>query len=123
MNNVKLTLNTSSSANAITSLKKAANNKAKSIETLDESFTRILAMKNSDPDIKRIHRVKQALDNGDITREAESLTKGKNITKAEITRLSKALDRMEAEQRLAEMVETMPDNYWLIKNSSSRSAF
>lgn len=123
MNNVKLTLNTSTSANAITSLKKAANNKAKSIETLDESFARILAMKNSDPDIKRIHRVKQALDNGDITREVESLAKGKNITKAEITRLSKSLDRMEAEQRLAEMVETMPDNYWLIQTAERLDEF
>lgn len=115
MNNVKLTLNTESKVNAITTLKKAADKKAKSIETVDESFTRILSMKNSDADVLRIKRVQKALETGVIAREADAVTKGKNLTKAEVTRLNKALDRLEAEQRLAEMVDEMPDTYWLIQ--------
>lgn len=93
-------------------LAKAAETKRSNIETMDEAWAKILAMKNSDPDKRRLEEVKQAMAAGEIGREPEAA--GKRFSKAEALRLWRVLDAMRAEQRLQDMVNNTPDNYILI---------
>src|SRR5699024_3331078 len=62
-------------------LSKAAEKKRSNIETIDEAWARILSMKNSSPDERRLEAVRQAMEAGKIGREAESA--GKRISKEE----------------------------------------
>ncbi len=94
------------------SLTKAAETKRSNIETIDEAWERIFAMKNSEPDKKRLAEVKRAMELGEIGRETESASK--RFSKAEALRLWRVLDAKRAEQRLQEMVDNTPDNYVLI---------
>src|SRR5699024_11224809 len=102
-------------------LAKAAEKKRSNIETIDEAWARILSMKNSSPDERRLAEVKQAMEAGEIGREAESA--GKRFSKAEALRLWRVLDEKRAEDRLREMVENMPDNYWLITDEIQLAEF
>src|SRR5690625_1399541 len=113
-NEPKLRLNIRSPADKAGggNLSKAAEKKRINIETIDEAWARILSMKNSAPDQRRLAEVKQAMEDGEIGREAESA--GKRFSKAEALRLGRVLDEKRAEDRLREMVENTPDNYWLI---------
>ena len=97
-------------------LSKAADKKRKNIETMPEAWARILSMKNSAPDQRRLSEVKQAMEAGEIGREAESA--GKRFSKAEALRLWRELDAKKAEERLRKMVEDTPDNYRLITDKS-----
>src|SRR5699024_4450992 len=98
-------------------LSKAAEKKRSNIETIDEAWARILSMKNSSPDERRLAEVKRAMEAGEIGREAESA--GKRFSKAEALRLWRVLDEKRAEDRLREMVENTPDNYWLITDEGA----
>src|SRR5690625_765036 len=57
------------------------------------------------------------MEAGEIGREAESA--GKRFSKAEALRLWRVLDEKRAEDRLREMVENTPDNYWLITDEGA----
>lgn len=81
-------------------------------ETFEEAWERIMAMKNSEAETRRLIRVKQAMESGEIGRDPANASK--RFSKAEALRLNQVLDEREAERRLREMVEGMPDNYWLI---------
>ena len=94
------------------SLSQAAAKKRDSLETLDEAWSRILAMKNSEADKRRLNEVKQAMEDGIIGREAESASK--RFSKAEALRLWRQLDELNAKKRLQDMVDNTPDNYRLI---------
>src|SRR5699024_11517158 len=111
MTEPKLRLNIRSPADKAggSNLSKAAEKKRSNIETIDEAWARILSMKNSAPDERRLAEVKQAMEDGEIGREAESA--GKRFSKAEALRLWRVLDEKRAEDRLRDMVENTPDNY------------
>src|SRR5690625_4980690 len=102
-------------------LSKAAEKKRINIETIDEAWARILSMKNSAPDQRRLAEVKQAMEAGEIGREAESV--GKRFSKAEALRLWRVLDERRAEDRLREMVDNTPDNYWVITDEIQLAEF
>src|SRR5690625_4675688 len=57
------------------------------------------------------------MEAGEIGREAESA--GKRFSKAEALRLWRVLDEKRAEDRLREMVDNTPDNYWLITDEGA----
>src|SRR5690625_2132294 len=98
MSDPKLRLNIRSPANKPSEgLAKAAEKKRSNIETIDEAWARILSMKNSAPDQRRLAEVKQAMEAGEIGREAESA--GKRFSKAEALRLWRVLDEMSEETR------------------------
>lgn len=93
-------------------LSQAAAKKRDSLETIEEAWARILAMKNSEADKRRLNEVKQAMEDGIIGREAESASK--RFSKAEALRLWRQLDELNARKRLQDMVDNTPDNYRLI---------
>lgn len=94
----------------------AEKRKASADETLEEAWERILAMKNSEKDDERLRDVKIAMEVGDIGREpVPEGKKQKRFAKAEALRLYKQLAEKNRENRLREMVDSMPDNYWLIQ--------
>src|SRR5690625_2969426 len=96
--------------------KKAVETKKSTIETMDEAWQRILAMKNSAADERRLLEVKQAMENGVIGREPGSA--GKRFSKAEALRLWAELEELERRDRLKELVDSMPDNYRLVTSES-----
>src|SRR5690554_869679 len=98
-------------------VKSAEKRKKSADESLEEAWERILAMKNSDKDTERLLEVKHAMESGEIGREPvpEGKRQGK-FSKAEALRLWRVLDEMNAEERLRELVESMPDNYVLVEN-------
>lgn len=98
------------------SFKKAVETKKSAIETMDEAWQRIFAMKNSPTDEERLKSVKQAMDNGIIGREPGSA--GKRFSKAEALRLWAELEELERRDRLKELVDNMPDNYRLVTTES-----
>lgn len=115
--NVKIELNESSS-NLINASKIAVD--AGAGETLEEAFSRILSAKTvSDTDRKRILAVKEALEEGEITREQKAYEKGRKLSKAEVLRLYKIVEERSQERILNEMKESMPDNYRLITDEKS----
>ena len=101
--------------------KKAVEAKKSSIETMDEAWARILAMKNSAADERRLREVKQAMDDDIIGRDPDDMYNArgalKKFSKAEALRLWQTLDDMRAKERLREMVDSTPDNYRLVTTS------
>lgn len=93
-------------------LRKAVERKMLHKETFEEAWERIMSMKNSEADTRRLYEVKRAMESGEIERESESTTK--RFSKAEALRMWKVLDEQKAQERLRKMVEETPDNYWLI---------
>ena len=99
-------------------VKEAEKRKKSAEETLEEAWERILAMKNSAPNQKRLLAVKQAMEEGRIGREpvAAGKKQGK-FSKAEALRLAKVLADKQREELLREMVENTPDNYSLVTDA------
>src|SRR5690625_7919635 len=89
-------------------LSKAAEKKRGNIETVDEAWARILSMKNSSPDERRIAEVKLAMESGEIGREAESA--GKRFSKAGALRLWRVLGEKWEESKCRRSVEKKEDN-------------
>ncbi|MEX5935932.1 hypothetical protein [Mammaliicoccus sciuri] len=83
-------------------------------ETIADAFARIYGMKNTEPDLRKIQAVEQALNNGEIGREQAAVDKGKKLSKAEVLRLYQAVKEAENKRILADMVENMPSNYNLV---------
>ena len=112
--NIKIELNDDSASES--SLSKAVEKRkiAGVGETLEDAFSRILAMKNSEPDKQRIIAVQRAMEEGRIGREQEPMEKGKKLTKAEVLRLYKRVEAAEQERILQQMKTDMPDNYVLV---------
>src|SRR5690625_6368642 len=88
-------------------LSKAAAKKRDGLETIEEAWTRILSMKNSEADKRRLNEVKQAMSDGIIGREPESASK--RFSKAEALRLWRKLDEINAKKRQQDRVENTPD--------------
>lgn len=107
----KLTLNlrTTPEGNG-EALAKAAEKKRLHNETFDEAWARILGMKNSDADQRRLIEVRSAMEVGTIGRDSPD----KRFSKAEALRMWRVLDEKKAQKRLSDMVDNMPDNYVLI---------
>lgn len=90
----------------------AAQRKKVATETLDEAWARIMAMKNSDSDQRKLTEVKSAMTEGLIGREPSSA--GKRFSKAEALRMYKELAERKREEKLAELVAKTPSNYVLV---------
>src|SRR5690606_25445404 len=109
MNKPKLKLNIRSpAAGNGEALKKAAEIKRLHNETFDEAGARILSMKNSDAELRRLREVKGAMEAGVIGREEGAA--GKRFSKAEALRLWRVLDEKRQAEKLRKMVEETPDN-------------
>lgn len=108
-------LNTKSSRETKSRVKDAEARKKAVDETLEEAWERILAMKLSDTDRKRVLLVKKAMEEGKIGREPAK--EGKRLgkfTKAEALRLYQVLKERMREEKLAELIANTPSNYVLI---------
>src|SRR5690625_419708 len=120
LNKPKLTLNIRNPTEGKSgdNLAKAAEKKRSNIETMDEAWARIFAMKNSASDERRLREVKKAMNEGIIGRDPDDMNNDrgnpKHFSKEEAWRLWSVLDAMKAEERLRELVDNMPDNYHLI---------
>src|SRR5699024_7388878 len=88
-------------------------------ESLEDAFTRILSMKNSDPDRQRILAVRKAMEDGYVGREQAPMEKGKKLTKAEVLRIYKRVEEREKERTLEEMKRSKPDNYVLVDDKNT----
>lgn len=111
----KLSLNIRSPAGeGASSLARAAQAKRDNIETMDEAWTRILAMKNSAADDRRLREVRRAMDVGTIGREPESA--GRRFSKAEALRLHARLVDIQRKETLRKLVESTPANYVLAQS-------
>src|SRR5699024_12590982 len=71
-------------------LKQAVARRTLPKETFDTAWDRILAMKNSGPDDRRLREVKQAMIGGRIARDPGNANK--RLTKAEVLRMWRILD-------------------------------
>lgn len=114
---VKLTLNIRQptvDADATERVAAAVKRKKAANETVDESWTRILAMKNSDGDLEKLRAVKSAMETGVIGRHPSDA--GKRFSKAEAMRLYTDLQERNKAETLRRMVENTPKNYFLINN-------
>lgn len=102
--------------------KSAEKRKKDAEETIEEAWQRILRMKNSNADQKRLEEVKAAMEAGEIGREPVAEGKRqKRFSKAEALRLHKVLEDKRREKVLRSMVENTPDNYELVTDESRLS--
>lgn len=90
----------------------AAKKKAEATESLEETWARILSMKNSEADQARLVEVKNAMLSGVIGRHPDSVAK--RFSKAEALRMYKELAESQREQKLADLVAKTPSNYELV---------
>lgn len=98
------------------SLREAVERRMLHKETFEEAWDRIFAMKNSDPDVRRLHEVKQAMENDEIGRDPDSASK--RFSKAEALRMYAVIEERKQAKILADMRENIPDNYVLITEES-----
>lgn len=108
--NITLSLNDGKEARDRVS--KAEETKKKASESMEESWTRILNMKNSDSDIKKLKAVRLYMEEGSIGRRPED--SGKRFSKAEALRLYAVVQERTREDRIKKLVASIPDNYFLI---------
>lgn len=115
--NTTVDAETSASTNA---LKDASKRKAVANETIEDAWVRIMAQKNSDSDLRKLHTVKSVMDKGEVGREAPKLKAdgtpkplGK-FSKAEAIRLYSIVAEQQREGKLAELVASTPSNYVLL---------
>ncbi len=122
----KLTLNirqpTASDNEAKQAIKAASKRKQAASESMDDAWQRILSMKNSEADQRKLLEVKSAMDAGTIGRSpadrVSKTGKPKAFSKAEALRLYKLLLERQREETLRKMVEETPANYFLITKES-----
>ncbi|MGM0904222.1 MAG: DNA polymerase [Bacillota bacterium] len=107
-----LRLNLASTDDTAERVKSAAKRKADATETIEQAWTRILAMKNSEADQARLLEVKSAMQAGVLGRH--SADAAKRFSKAEALRLYKQLAESRREQKLADLLASTPANYELI---------
>lgn len=110
---MKLTLNIREpSADTTQRVAEAAKRKKAATETIEDAWARILAMKNSDADQRKLFEVKAAMQAGTIGRSPADAAK--RFSKVEALRLHKQLAEQQREETLHRMVEETPANYELI---------
>ncbi|MRX54659.1 DNA polymerase I [Bacillus idriensis] len=109
---------TAASSERIKNVKKT---KAAANESIEEAWTRILAMKNSESDQAKLIEVKSAFEAGLVGRDPASV--GKKFSKAEALRQWRELNAKQREETLRKMVENTPDNYWLITDEKRLEEF
>lgn len=127
----KLRLNirqpTADDGKAKEAIKAATKRKADANESMEDAWLRIFESKLTDADKRKLVEVKRAMESGAIGRlPEERVNKNgspKRFSKAEALRLWRVLDAEQAERRLREMVENMPDNYWLITDETRLDEF
>jgi len=90
----------------------AAKRKKAASETIEEAWQRILSMKNSDADQRKLIEVQSAMTEGLIGREPSAA--GKRFSKAEALRLYKQLADSQREHKIAALVAKTPANYVLV---------
>lgn len=108
---LRLNIKPTTSEETTSRMKTAARRKAVANESIEEAWVRILAMKNSEADQRRLIEVKEAMDSGLIGREPESAAK--RFSKAEALRLWRQLQEQRRADILRRMVEETPANYVL----------
>jgi DNA polymerase-1 len=108
----KLTLNIRQDDGAAERVADAVKKKVAATETLDEAWTRILGMNNSEPDQRRLLEVRNAMRSGLLGRTPDCAAK--RFSKAEALRLYKQLAESQREQKLADLVAKTPSNYVLV---------
>lgn len=97
------------------SARSAEKRKASANETIEEAWERIMQSKSYRDNKAQLDEVKAAMEAGEIGREpVPEGKKQKKFSAAEAKRLYKVLQRKKREQRLREMVDNTPDNYWLV---------
>lgn len=93
----------------------------------DEEWANVFAKKNTDSDARRLSELKAAYDAGEIYRQpSEAFTakgKRKPFTKAEALRLYKVLEERKRKRVLQDLVDDIPDNYWLITDQDRLDEF
>jgi len=102
-------------------LRQAVERKMLHKETFKEAWERILAMKNSKTEMRRLHEVKQAMEEGKIGRDPDDANA--RFSKAEALRLWRVLEKQKQEERLQKMVDNTPNNYWLITDKKRLEEF
>lgn len=93
-------------------VKKAVAKRQQAVETIEEAWERILAMKNSETDGNRLREVREAMAMGVIGRHPSDASK--RFSKAEALRLWAELNERKKAEKLAEMVRNTPPTYRLI---------
>lgn len=121
MNDVKLTLNIRQPPAKSDALSKAATKKQTATETIEDAWLRILAMKNSESVLRQLRTVKAAMDAGEVGREPDKI--GKAFSKAEALTIWRGINEREHAERLRQMVEEMPVNFWLITDEARLDEF
>ena len=95
----------------------AAKRKKAAEETLEDAWTRILALKNTDADREKLLVVKDAMDTGVTGRHPSSV--GKRFSKAEALRIYADLQERNKAETLRKMVEATPAHYTLVRDEST----
>ncbi|MDR7001609.1 DNA polymerase [Neobacillus niacini] len=90
----------------------AVEKKKAATESIEEAWSRILDMKNSEADQVRLLEVRKAFAEGTLGRSPSDASK--RFSKAEALRLYKQLAESQREQKLAELVAKTPSNYYLV---------
>jgi len=98
-------------------VKGAVERKKAAIESLEDAWHRILAMKNSDMDTERLHQVRKAMAEGLIGRVPSQASK--RFSKAEALRLWSELNERNRAETLRKMVENTPSHYFLVTDEAS----
>lgn len=126
-NRPKLRLNVRSHSTNSEGLSAAVEKRLLHKETFDEAWERLLSMKNSAADERRLWAVREAMEDGRLGRDPSDMFNrrgdSKQFSKAEALRLWQVLDEQNAKERLRKMVEQTPDNYWLIAEEERLNEF
>lgn len=96
-------------------------NKQKEIPTLEESWVKILGMKNSKKDASRLKIVKKLMESGELGREEDKLNKA--FTKAEAMRIYGRYQETLRKQRLDELMEKELEKFPLIDTPEKLAKF
>lgn len=84
-------------------------------ESMEEAWERVFEMKNSDKDVEKLKEVKEAMEKGEINREAEK--RGKRFSKSEALKLHGIILAKKREARIEEIKNNIPDNFILVDTS------
>lgn len=111
---VRLALRVRTEPEASERIAEAAKKKAAATETIDQAWTRILAMNNSAADQERLLAVRTAMAEGATGRRPSDAAK--RFSKAEALRLWSELNERNRAATLRAMVENTPAHYVLVRD-------
>lgn len=115
---VKLTLNIRGpSEEARERIKSAAKRKSDAVETVEQAWSRIMSMSNSEADAEKLRKVKAAMADGLIGRASSDV--GRRFSKAEALRLYAELAAKTRGETLRKMVEDTPAHYVLVRDEET----